>query len=110
MPSGLEVILTVDANEHVVEGKLTRQLKNLGIVEAFCTKFNPEGGPASCFRGRHQIDGVWGNRNILSTAVSFFPYHFGAGYHRAHVVEFQMNRMLGELYFSLCSLNKRLLT
>ena len=55
---GLEVILTVDANEHVVKGKLAKQLNNLGLVEAFCTKFNPEGGPASYFRGRHQIDGL----------------------------------------------------
>ena len=45
MLSGFEVILTVDANEHVVKGKLSRQLKNLGMVEAVCTKFNPEGGP-----------------------------------------------------------------
>ena len=44
---GLDVILTIDANEHVVEGKLAKQLKNLGIIEAFCTEFNPEGVPAS---------------------------------------------------------------
>ena len=52
------MILTVDANEHVVKGKLAKQLKNLGLVEAFCTKFNLEGGPASYFIGRNQIDGV----------------------------------------------------
>ena len=56
--SGLEVILMVDANEHVVKGKLAKQKKNLGLVEVFCTKFNLEGGPASYFRGRHQIHGV----------------------------------------------------
>ena len=49
MSSHLEVILPVDANEHAVKGKLAKQLKNLGLVEAFCAKFNPEGVPDSCF-------------------------------------------------------------
>ena len=52
----LEVLLTVDTYEHVVKGKLAKQLKNLGLVKVSCTRFNPEGGPASYFRGRHQID------------------------------------------------------
>ena len=50
------MILTVDTNEHVVKGKLARKLRNLGMAETFCTKFNPLGGCASYFRGRHQID------------------------------------------------------
>ena len=59
MAAGMEVILTVDSNEHVVKGQLAKQLQNLGLAEAYCTKFDSEGGPASYFRGRHQIDGVW---------------------------------------------------
>ena len=34
---GLQLILIVDINEHVVKGKLARQMKNLGMVEAFFT-------------------------------------------------------------------------
>ena len=30
----LELILNVDTHEHVVKGKLARQLQNLGLVEA----------------------------------------------------------------------------
>ena len=103
------MILAVDANEHVLKGKLARQLNNLGIVEAFCTKFNPEGGPASHFRGRHQIDGVWYTRNIVPTADSTCPYHFGTSDHRAYTVDFQIDSMLGELSVPLCVLNRRLL-
>ena len=33
--SVLEVILTVDANEHVVKGKLSRHIRNLGMSEVF---------------------------------------------------------------------------
>ena len=64
----LEVVLTVDANEHVVRGKFARQLRILGIKEAYCTKFNPEGGPASHLRGKHQIDELW--------TVSICPFNF----------------------------------
>ena len=70
------MILTVDANEHAVKVKLARQLKTLGIVESFYTKFNPKGGPVSYFRGRHQIDEVWCTRNVMPTEVSICPYHF----------------------------------
>ena len=34
MSQGLEVILTVDTNEHVVKGKLAKQLKNLGFFRS----------------------------------------------------------------------------
>ena len=50
---GLEVILTVNANKHVVKGKLARHLRSLSTKEAYCKNFNPEGGPASCFSGKH---------------------------------------------------------
>ena len=41
--SGLEVILTADANEHVVKGKVDMKLYKLGIVEAYCDKFKSTG-------------------------------------------------------------------
>ena len=104
---GLEVILTVDANEYVVKGKIARKLKNLGLVEAFCTKINPEGGPASYFRGRHYVDGVWYTHKIVPTVVTIFPYHFSAGNNGAYVVEFQMDNILDKLSVPMCILNKR---
>ena len=84
----LEVILTVDANEHFVKSQLAKQLQKLGLAEGHCTKFNPEGGPASCFRGRNQIDGVWCARKVTPTAVTLCPFNFGVGDHRAHTVDF----------------------
>ena len=107
---GLEVILTIDANEHVVKGKIAKQLKNLGLVEAFCAKFNPRGGPASCFRGRHQIDGVWHASKIVPTVVTICPYDFGIGDHRSYVVDFQMNSILGELSVQSRVMKKRHIT
>ena len=59
MLAGLEVILTIDSNEHVVKGQLAKQLQHLGLAEAHCSKFDSDGGPDSHFRGKHQIDGIW---------------------------------------------------
>ena len=35
---GLEVILAVDSNEHMLKGKLVLQLQKLGLVEAYNKK------------------------------------------------------------------------
>ena len=42
--------------------------------------------------------------------MSIWPYHFGTGDHRAFVVDFQINIILGELSVPFCALNKRCLT
>ena len=71
----------------MVKGKLAKQLKNLGLIETFCTKFNLEGS----LGGWHQIDRVWYTGKIVPTAVTICPYHLGAGNHKTYVIDFQMN-------------------
>ena len=80
----------------MIKSKLSQQLRNLGLVEVYYNKFKTS-GPASCFRGRHQIDGVWFTRNTVTTSVATYPFHLGFGYHRACIVDFQVNSFLGEL-------------
>ena len=80
----------------MVKGKLALQLQKLGLVEAYTNKFQST-CPASYFRGRHHVDGMWHTRNIVPTSVSIFPFHFCVGDHRVDVVEFQMKSMLGDL-------------
>ena len=46
MLAGLEVILTIDSNEHVVKGQLAKQLQHLGLAEACFRKFDRDGGLA----------------------------------------------------------------
>ena len=67
--SGIEVILTVDSNEHVVKGKLSCQIHNVGIVEAYSNNFK-SAGLASCFRSTHHVDSVWCTRNVVPASVS----------------------------------------
>ena len=47
---GLEVILTIDANENVIKDKLYLQPHKLGLVEAYNKNFKTA-GLASYFRG-----------------------------------------------------------
>ena len=82
---GREVILTVNANNHVVKVKLTKQLQNLGLVEAYFNDFKHT-CPASCFRDRHHIDGVWEICNIVYSSMVACPFIFGAGDHRTYAV------------------------
>ena len=84
------------------------QLHKLGLVEAY-KKFKPA-CPASCFRCRQHIDGIWHKRNIVPTAVSRIPFHFGVRDCRVYVVYFQIKSTLNDLDIPRCSLNKRRLT
>ena len=102
-------MLTVDTNEHVVKGKLSKKLRNLGVVEAYCNKFKSE-GPSSCFRDRNQIDRVCFTCNIVPTSVAMCPFYFGARDHRPFTVDFQVESILGCLALIWYSSIKRLLT
>lgn len=77
------------------------------MTEAYCAKINPEGGPASCFRDKHQIDGVQNTRSMVPTSVSIYTFHFRVDNHRAHVADCKLNGILGELSEMLRSLDRR---
>ena len=102
---GREIILTVCSNEHMVKGKLTKQLRNARLIEAYFNKFKIE-GTNSYFRDKHQIDGVSHARNIVSSSVAIFHFHFGAGDHRNCTIDFQVSSIIGELALPLRSPNK----
>lgn len=96
MALGLEVILPINSNEHAVAGRLTQRSQRLRLAAACCSKFDQEGGPASCFRGRHQIDGIWHARNVTPAAVTLCPFYFSVGDYRVCIVDFRLMSVLGE--------------
>lgn len=51
------IILAANANEHTVDGKLAKELKRMGMIDAFFKKFNAA-GLASHVLGSAPIDGV----------------------------------------------------
>ena len=66
------IILVADINEHAVTGKLAKELKRIGIIDAYFRKFNLP-SPALHITGSILIDGVWTTGNITPTAVSILP-------------------------------------
>ena len=62
---GLEVILAVDSNKHMIKVKLSIQLQKLGLVEAYDKKFKKV-DIASYFKGIQQIDDICNAHNIMS--------------------------------------------
>ena len=51
------IILVADINEHVVNGKLAKELKRIGMIDAYFRKFNLP-GPALHVTGSIPIDRV----------------------------------------------------
>ena len=100
-----KVIVAADINEHVIDGVLPRELKNLGLVEAHVKKFNLP-GPASHITGRLPIDGVWVSNDATPTAVSVFPHKFGVGDHRAILVDFNLDQLI-QRNVNICSPSMR---
>ena len=90
----------------MVKGKLSRQLRNVGIVEAYFNKFESK-GPASCFIGRYQIDRVWCTSGIVPTTVAMFTFQRGTWHYRLYITEFQVLSILGDLALPLSSPNER---
>ena len=76
-----KVILVADINEHVLNGKLPKELKRIGMIEAHVKKFNIP-GPASHITGSEPINGIWVTDDITPTEVSILPHKFGAGDYR----------------------------
>ena len=91
---GNKIVLPADINERVVEGKMSRALKQIALTKAFYRRFKTA-GPASCDRGSMKIEGVWSTDEMLPTCVSLLSHVFGTGEHRVILVDFDINGFLG---------------
>ena len=93
---GDRVILMMDANEHVINGALCRQLRgeDLRMSEAVhaCT---PGDGPKTWFRGKDSIDGIWFSDELELVCASYLPFHGDIGDHRPVLVDFTVQSLLG---------------
>ena len=88
-----KVILAADINEYVINGKLPKELKRIGMIEAHVKKFNlPR--LASHITSSEPIDGVWVTDDVTPTEVSILPHKFSAGDHRVILVDFNLDQIL----------------
>jgi len=73
--NGDRVVLIMDANEHVIDGAMCKQLagEDLQMREAVHSETNSP-GPKTWFRGADPIDGIWVSSEIDVIGASYLPF------------------------------------
>ena len=90
---GNKVMLAVDINKHVIEGKLPAELRKISVVEVFVKNFNSP-GPTSHMKGSKLIDGVWATNELAAKEVSIFLSNFRASNHKLIIVDLDFNQVI----------------
>ena len=74
--NGEQTILMMDANEHVSDGKMCKQLRQSdnGMHSAVDTT-TPGTSPNTWFRGKIAVDNVWFSSDLEVIAASYLPFH-----------------------------------
>ena len=95
---GDRIILMMDANCHVLTGKLSRALTDESIGLREITKDHLQQlCPNTHASGSEQIDGVWCSSDITITAVKWLTYEESPGDHRASVFDFTTLSAIGSV-------------
>ena len=83
------MILMMDANDHVLTGRLCRQLTQDSIGLQEITKDHiGELCPKMHIRGSRPIDGVWATPDITVTGVKWLNFPDSPGDHRSCIFDF----------------------
>ena len=95
---GDRIILMMDANDNVFNGKLSKRLAEepIGMKEAVHGLKHGQ-GPSTHFRNTKSvpIDGIWHTPEIQVRKASYLPFDFVVGDHRPVVVDFSQASILG---------------
>jgi hypothetical protein len=95
---GDRIILMMDANCHVLTGRLSRALTHPSIGLREITKdFLGSLCPNTHARGSEQIDGVWTTSDITITAVKWLPFEESPGDHRTCIFDFTTLSAIGSV-------------
>jgi hypothetical protein len=93
MGNNEEIILVMDANEHVVNGPLCRRLANLGL-SPMATRLHGT-PPNTHVNGTQCIDEVWTTPGIEVTGIQISSFHESFSDHRAFIVDFTSRSAIG---------------
>jgi hypothetical protein len=93
---GEQLIVMMDANTHVLTGRLCRAMahESIGLCEATKDLLG-ELCPKTHARGSRPIDGVWTTSDITVTAIKWLPFSQSPGDHRACIFDVSMQSVLG---------------
>ena len=75
MQTNYEIILCINMNECVFDGKLQRILNNIGLIKV-SSQFSNNDLLPPYISGSTQIDRVWINLSIMQTALLILSYYF----------------------------------
>ena len=94
---GRRVVLMMDANEHVEDGIMCRQLKegDLKMTEAVHQQASGS-APKTFFRGSHAIDGIWVSSDLEILGASYLPFDSSVGNHRPVMLDISLDSLLGK--------------
>ena len=96
--SGDRLIVCMDANEHVYNKSLGRDITDpngLDMLEVVGQFTGTELG-ATYFRGSTPIDAVWATTDVQVVNACAMPCGYGAGDHRLFVIDFLISSMVGQ--------------
>jgi len=91
-----EIVIYLDANENMDNGRIAKSFKELGLIET-TSSFTTDPAPNTFITGSTLIDAVWVSPNIALVALSMIPFYFKVGNHRVFIINF----ILELLYLSL---------
>merc|ERR1712197_219844 len=84
----------MDANEHVLEGKLPKVLATRGLWPAVHSH-NGGMGPNTHFRGKDPIDKVWVSKDLVVLGAAYLPFQPYLGDHRPVLLDLCARLVLG---------------
>ena len=84
--NGHNVVLGMDANDDVRDGKVTKALMEIGIYEAVVRNHGGESVPATCAtnKQRKPIDSIWTSPGLKVLRYGFLPFHDVYGFQSDH--------------------------
>ena len=87
----------MDANEHVTDGVMCRQLaeEDLKMTEAVHSQVSGT-APKTFFRGNNAIDGIWVSSDLEIIGASYLPFNSSVGDHKPVMVDISMGSLLGK--------------
>ena len=90
------MVLMMDANEHVEDGIMCRQLKEDDLKMTEAVHQQASGSAPKTFRGSYAIDGIWVSRNLEVLGASYLPFDSGVGDHRPVMLDISLDSLLGK--------------
>lgn len=97
---GERILLMINLNEHIITGRLARQLYEIGLDEA-TQKHWSNTEPHSFIDGTMPIDGIFFSYDIEVTASVQLSFHESVGDHRTMIVDISSRLLIGKDKFKI---------